>query len=288
MCRGSLSLPYPVAISGKLGKSVVALPLAILLLATPATPQIVAGRVVDAGSGEPVDGVTITLVDTADAAHRTVVSNPVGEFMIVIPAPGTYILRASRLGYATTQTRPIEIGEDEAVEVELRLDVEAVELEPLTVVVRRRETVLERDLREYYDRIERYGRPQLGSIRIRAREDLEPWDAFRLTDVQDFYAPRWRSFGRGCAPLVFLDGLPMWGIARYEFLKDILVSDIEGIEFYQGVGPVETRYWDPRACGVVLVWTRPDRERRRLGYKDLLGAAAAVGFVVLLASLLGS
>lgn len=282
MWRGSLSFPFPTAIAGRLRKSAVLVPLAILLFASPASPQIVVGRVVDAGSGEPIGGVLVTLVDTLDVAHRSVASNSAGEFTIVLRAPGTYILRATRLGYSTTESRPVEIGEDEAVEVELQLDVEAVELEPLTVVVRRRESVLERDLRGYYERIERYGEPHLGSIRIFTREFLERWDRFMLPEVLKFYGLRSGGFGLRCSPRVFLDGLPMWGLARQEFLGDMLVSDIEGIEFYERLGPVETRFWDPNFCGVVLVWTRPDREPRRLAAKDLLGVAAAVVGVVAL------
>jgi len=282
MCRRFLPLPHPTAVSGRPLRSVVTPVLAVLALATPAAPQIVAGRVVDAGSGDPMEGVTVTLVDTLDVAHRSVATNSAGKFTIVLRAPGVYILRASRLGYATTESRPVEIGADEAVEVELQLDVEAVELEPLTVVVRRRESVLERDLRQYYERIERYGEPHLGSIRIFTREFLERWDRFMLPEVLKFYGLHSGGFGLRCSPRAFLDGLPMWGVARQEFLGDLLVSDIEGIEFYERLGPVETRFWDPNFCGVVLVWTRPDRERRRLAARDLLGAAAAVVGVVAL------
>jgi hypothetical protein len=193
------------------------------------------------------------------AAHGSAESDAGGAFTIVVSRPGTYVLQATRLGYQTTRTRPIEIGEGEVVELELQLDVRAVELDPLTVVVRRRENQRERDLREYYERVEYYGEPHLGPIRIFTREYLEGWEAFRVADIMRFHAPRWRTFGRGCAPQVYVDGRPQFG-ALAGFYTDISVWDIEGIEFYTGTGPAQSRFWDPYGCGVVLVWTRPLEE----------------------------
>jgi hypothetical protein len=229
-------------------RSALAAALAIPSLVTPATPQIIVGRAVDATSGAPVGVVEIVLLDTLDARHATVVSNLVGEFFIMVPSPGTYLLRASRLGHATARTGPIEIGEDEAVEVELRLDVRPLELEPLTVVVRRRESLRERDLREFYERIERYGRRYTGPIRILAREDLEEWKAFTLNTVLEFNAPYWHSFGEECAPKVFVDGSTDRVLHGYAS-----VSHVEGIEFYRRYGPMGTRFRDPDGCGVVLI-----------------------------------
>lgn len=129
MYRRSRSLRPPPAVFGRLPRSTVALLFPFLLLATPSTSQIVTGRVVDA-SDEPVSDVTIVLLDMLAVAHREVVSTDAGEFFLVAAAPGTYRLQASRRAYATAETRPIEIGDGEVVEVELRVDVEVVELEP--------------------------------------------------------------------------------------------------------------------------------------------------------------
>ncbi|MGD2151834.1 MAG: carboxypeptidase-like regulatory domain-containing protein, partial [Gemmatimonadales bacterium] len=253
--------------------------LAVLLLAAPATPQIISGRAVDADSGEPVDGVLITLLDRLGATRADVVTDSAGNFIIEVPTPGTYALRAARLGYHTARTRPIEIGEDEAVELELRLDVRPVELEELAVVVRRRENLRERDLREYRERIERYGRSHVGSQRIFAREDLEGWEAFDVEHALRYLSPgwrrigqRWNVYGQPCSPKVFLDGRPI----RQELdsvLKQIPVWDVEGIEFYSGAGPVETRFWDADGCGVVLVWTRPFVGGERRAYLGVLTGA---------------
>ncbi len=283
MGRGSLFQHSRPAVPGIPRASVLSLPLAILLLATPAASQIVAGRVVDASDDAPIDGVAIALVDTLAATRREVVTNAAGEFIIVFSNPGTYLLRASHLGYATAETPPIEIGDGEVVEVELRLDVEAVALEPLAVVVRRAENQREHDLRGYYERIERYGEPHVGSTQIYTRDVLADWDAFSLEDAFRDYL-RWLPSGSNCDPKVFLDGRQMYG----PFLGDLAsmsVSNVEGIELYAGAGPGKSRFWDPNGCGVVLLWTRVLPEGGGgLGLIEVLALGGAAVLLVLQAA----
>ncbi len=254
MCISPLSLHSRVTLLGKLQASVLALPFAILLFVVPATAQIVTGRVIDASDDEPLGGVTLTLLDAQAETYRSYVSNDAGEFIIAIAAPGTYLLRASRIGYTSVETPPFAIGGSEVVEVEVRLDVEAVQLEPLTVVVRRPETQLERDLRGYFERAEEFGEPRLGSTQIYTRESLQQWDAWSLEDLFRDYI-RWRPSGVNCDPKLFLDGRRRYG-PFMEDLKAMSVFRVEGIELYAGGGPTRDRFSDPEGCGVILVWTK--------------------------------
>ncbi len=255
---------------------------AILLLATPAASQIIMGQVLDDSSSAPIDGVTITLVDTLDATYRAVVNNSAGDFIIAITDPGTYLLRASRLGYATIETPPIEIAEGEVVEVEVRLAVEAVQLDPLTVVVRRPETQRERDLREYYGRVEQYGDPRLGSTQIYGRDYLQRWDAYSLADAFRLFI----LWSPNCVPKVFLDGQLQEG-PFLEDLKRQSVANFEGIELYAGGGPTQSRFWDPAGCGVILVWTRAlPGGGGQLGLLEILALAGTAVLLVAQAALL--
>jgi hypothetical protein len=285
MYKGSPSARSGLAVSSHPLASAAALWLALLLLPTPATGQILKGRVLDASDNDPIEGVQIALVDNTAATRREVVSNSAGEFIILFNPPGTYLLRATRIGYATAETRPIPIGEGEVVEVELRLDVEAVEVEPLTVVVRRSETQRERDLRGYHERIERYGERHVGPTQIYTREALSNWDAYSLDELFGSYL-LWRPYGSDCNPEVFLDGRRMYG----PFLGDagsMSVANIEGIELYAGSGAKGSRFWDPDGCGVILVWTRvlPERGGKLSPVEILALGAAAVLLVVQAVSL---
>lgn len=233
--------------------------LAVLLLATPATAQVIAGRILDANNRAPIEAAAIALFDTLGATRGSTMSDSAGEFTVAAPASGTYVLWVTRIGYQTAQTRPIDVRSGEMVEVELLLDVRAVELDPLTVVGRRRENLRERDLREFRERVEYYGEPHLGSTKLFTREFLVGWEAFTVADLFRFYPGLFRSAGRACVPRVYMDGRLMTG--RWsdivEELLYLAIYDIEGIEFYSGFGPTNSRFVDPNDCGVALVWTRP-------------------------------
>ncbi len=279
MRRGRRPLHSKLAVIGKLQAAVVGLLFANLLAAAPANAQIVMGQVRDAGTGEPVVGATITLADTLAAPQRRVLSNSAGQFIITHTAPGQYLIQAGRLGYATIESSAIAIAEGEVVEVEVRLAVEAIPIEPLTVVVRRRETQRERDLRGYFERTEATNETNIGSTQIYTREELAQWDGFSLEDLFRFYV-RWNASRQNCDPKVFLDGRQRYG----PFLEDLqfmTVANIEGIELYPGLGLGEGRFWNPEGCGIVLIWSRvlPER-RKKLGVVEVLALGAAAALLI--------
>lgn len=90
-----------------------------------------------------------------------------------------------------------------------------------------------------------------------------------LTHIPGVTATRMRSGGAGvrmrgrnCAPLVWLDGLPM-GSGEVD-LDSFAPSSIHGIELYSGsttapIGFIATR--DQSSCGTILLWSRgPDTD----------------------------
>jgi hypothetical protein len=79
-----------------------------------------------------------------------------------------------------------------------------------------------------------------------------------------------------------LDGRLQYGPFLAD-LRNMSVSNIEGIELYAGSGPEDSRFWDPGGCGVVLVWTRVLPEGGgKLGLLEVLvlGGAAVVLMVL--------
>ncbi|MEO8334492.1 MAG: TonB family protein, partial [bacterium] len=67
-----------------------------------------------------------------------------------------------------------------------------------------------------------------------------------------------------CPPLVFVDGFPA---TAGEFDVDIIdLQSVEGIEVYAGLGSIPPEFTGPRdldRCGVIAIWSRPSRARRR-------------------------
>ena len=72
----------------------------VLVTATGAAGQAVQGRVVVAGTGDPIPGAELTLSDTAGVVARTL-SDSTGAYELRPPGPGFFTYRATGLGYET-------------------------------------------------------------------------------------------------------------------------------------------------------------------------------------------
>ena len=70
--------------------------------------------------------------------------------------------------------------------------------------------------------------------------------------------------GSRCPPIVFIDGFPAAaGVMDLDMLD---LAGVEGIEVYSGVATVPPEFMAARGthgCGVIAVWSRPARKRRR-------------------------
>lgn len=129
--------------------------LAFLLLLSPSSPllaQSIHGRILVAGDTLGIDGVTVSVTDSAGVTLAQVQTDDFGWFRVALELPGTYRIHALRLGFTSTNAM-ILIGEREMVEVEMRMAEEPISLAPLLVVARRR--IREGTLDEFYDRMAR-------------------------------------------------------------------------------------------------------------------------------------
>lgn len=84
-----------------------ALPL-LLALAVPLRAQAVRGEVVD-DAGRPVAAAFVILLDTAGGSVARALSDSAGGFVLRAGAPGTYTLRAERIGYASAASPPLRL-----------------------------------------------------------------------------------------------------------------------------------------------------------------------------------
>lgn len=260
-------LPPPHALSVKIPREVPlntiksALLSALLLLGAmgPVGGQSIRGRVLVAGDTVGVDGVSVTLLDTAGQPLFQVQSDPDGWFRIPLEAPGTYGMSLARLGFRSFQAE-VAVGEREMVEVELRMAEEAIPLDPLVVTARRE--IRLGTLDEFYDRMERNKRRGMGQFLTREEVDNTPvaTTAHLLATVPGVYMVpagntgwviRMRERGDYCTPSYYLDGLE----TSWDRLPPM--EDIEGVELYRTRFEQVDGYW-PSTCGIVFMWRRPD------------------------------
>jgi len=107
--------------------------LAVVALRSPLPGQGVTGVLVEGESGPPVEGAMVSLLSAGGGAAASSLTDTRGRFRLDAPSPGSYRLRADRIGYASTLTDPFRIEAGETVERRLVARVEAVDLEGIDV-----------------------------------------------------------------------------------------------------------------------------------------------------------
>jgi hypothetical protein len=109
-----------------------------LLAAAPAAAQTLEGRAVERGSLQPVPGAVIVLLDSAGAELAAAQTDSAGAFRLAAPGAGSYSLSTRRVGYHPTVTRAVPLAAGETVPVELRMTLQPVALDTVSVQGRAR------------------------------------------------------------------------------------------------------------------------------------------------------
>jgi hypothetical protein len=229
------------------------------------------GRVTDAESGNPLPDAEVHLrqVFLGGATDEG------GWFDLPAVPPGRYAVEFSYLGYATrVDTVDIVSGLTSDVRVPLALD--PIEVDPIEVVVERRELILE-DVGFYRRADEGFGE-FIDLADIEALRPTEVTDLFTRVPgailVPDPYNPLQRSvvlrggrMGRllasggadHCYPYVVVDGNIVHRGGDTPAQIDFLVDPVQvaGIEVFPSSMGVPIQYGGlDAACGVIVIWTR--------------------------------
>lgn len=95
--------------------------------------QTVVGQLTDASTAEPVEGALVLLLTEEGRQVGGYLTNQAGRFLIQAPGPGTYLLRAERIGYETITSEPFRVSEGEHFGIQLNAAETAIELEGIEV-----------------------------------------------------------------------------------------------------------------------------------------------------------
>jgi len=101
--------------------------------ATPLPGQRISGELVDEGSGAPIDGGMILLLDDAGDRVAGTLSDSRGRFVLRPPDLGEYTLRAERVGYRTVHSPPLMVETGQDIEIRLQTIIQPIELEGVVV-----------------------------------------------------------------------------------------------------------------------------------------------------------
>lgn len=230
--------------------------------------QLLRGRVLDAGSGEPVVAAEVRVHTSRGAELARVLSDENGVFNVDlqhVDLPAILVLSVYRIGYDSTATASVHVGVGEDFRFDLRIRPRAVNLPPIEVVAERLGRYL--SARGFYQR----RAMGLGKFMDEAQIDsLHPawvhdlfWRVagFRLAYTGRGYEPvstRGGGWGGTCLPAVWLDGFKQRRGPWFSSLDDLILPEqIGGIEMYSGPAEVPAQYKDHDAvCGAIIVWSR--------------------------------
>jgi hypothetical protein len=263
----------------------VALVAAPILPAT-ANAQILRGTVTDHATGRPMEGVLVELSDPRGQEPVVTSTNATGDFSLRIPRDGSFVIRATHLGYQTFQSETIELGTRDIVDIALQLSVEPIDLQPILVRVDR-----DSHLAEFERRRLRYGQGHFIT-----RQEIERRPISRPSELligapglslspqrdeqgipQDRYIVTLPGTLEPCNAHIFIDGIEVTQTAR-STVDDLLNADwLGGVEVYRTVLATPSEY-QRAGCGSVLFWTQARESGRGWGW---LKGAAVAGFVVL-------
>jgi hypothetical protein len=248
-----------------------------LQVAAPDTAeQAVMGVLVDDTNDRPVAGALVGLLRGPERIW-SVTTDSAGRFFLPVPLPGFYRLEAQRLGYALTESQPVEVETGLTLTVEFRILPDAILMQPLLVTARsdqgrsifeRRRTEWGRGVFLTPEMVDSINPRHHPAEVFRGRDDMWlSWGTARLESGTWGTVPRMKTYlGSGCidymvdrVPVRTLMGDP-GGWSSYP-LDGLLPQDIVAVELYRYVGeaPPEIRRFamqrDFAMCGLVVLWT---------------------------------
>ena len=278
---------------GALALGAVCSALASLTLPSPSDGQIVRGVVREVGTGTPVFGARLLLRTADDEVRAGVISDEHGEFELHSEIAGLVRLEISHFAYADWTTSNFALPSDAEIDVEVRLDIEAIPLEPIVVVAR--SSAPTRRLVGFEER--RRSETGFGGFFITV-EDVEarasatttgllrgtPGMDVRLIDSGGL--DRHVISARGCPSRTFIDGMEIQQ-DRGHSVDDLITPDrVAGIEVYpRGLSaPAQFSSAIGPDCGVVLFWSRepaPTPSRAWGSSRLAVGFGVLVGLLTL-------
>ncbi|HKP76991.1 MAG TPA: carboxypeptidase regulatory-like domain-containing protein, partial [Longimicrobiaceae bacterium] len=192
-------------------------------------------QVTDGDTGAPLAGATVRL----DGVPRAV-SDTLGHVLIAGLTPGRHLMDVMMLGRRPVSPE-IEVAGGEVLALEVVLDYDAVQLDPVEVTAPRRHAG--------------GGAAYRGSGRWFGRDEILGTGARKLSEllvIVGAIQPNGRMRQARCAPRIIADGILISG----GNLDLFPVQDIEAVQVFTN-GSVPPEYGGTMSgCGVVVVWTR--------------------------------
>jgi len=235
----------------------------------------IVGRVIEDETELPISFAEIVIRSPGGATLGRTEADRLGNFEFSVRRASAVRIHAERLGYKPTTTPALYFDRHNLLQVEVRLDPDAILLAPLEIVAW--SEVIDNALHEGFK-----NRLETGLGTYITREDVEARNPTRVTDllrdvpgievtggaVGNRPSIRMvRASNRNCATQIWVDGFLLnrrgltanGSLLPQDFRIDDVVNpaSVEGIEVYRGLSTVPPEFLNMDAdCGVIAIWTK--------------------------------
>lgn len=121
---------------GRIALPLLSLALGLLGWVTPPcnlAAQTVQGQLLDRDTQAPVEGALVLLLGTQGEEEDGYLTNAAGRFLLRAPRPGTYTVRADRIGYESVTSDPFTLTSSQLFGLRLEMKETAIQLDELRV-----------------------------------------------------------------------------------------------------------------------------------------------------------
>jgi hypothetical protein len=236
-----------------------------LAVSDPDMPGAIFGKVTDENTGNPIAGAEVRVRNEGVGT----ITNERGVFRLPDVPRGLQVLTVDHLGHGHHEQAMRILG-GQAVQVDVRMSIQPIEMAPMLVRVRPRRWFS--DMSALEDRIANGFGFIITEDELEEREPRHIADALRAVPgvrvrqsggtVSGTYTVQMRGAqtldGRPCAPVVWIDGQKLG--REPDLLTSIFGPDLYAIEVYRSSAETPGEFSDQDAnCGVIVAWTKRGR-----------------------------
>ncbi|MBI3790656.1 MAG: carboxypeptidase regulatory-like domain-containing protein [Gemmatimonadetes bacterium] len=262
-------------------RTLAALMVAVAVLdARLAGAQALRGKVIAAGEG-PARGVEVRLFADSSGwligVKASTMTDSIGDFLVVAPSPGNYVLDVRRIGLKPARSSPFSLKAGDTAEMVVRTERHIATLGGVEVradsgnsvdFTRGFSTRRARLKGHFLDRAEIEKRGAVTAFDVLAGiqgiriVDATAGGSNEMRIVADRGGRSFQQGGVQCFIATFVDGIEY---DQMELARTLRAADFEAVELYtQAETPSEFRKMNS-SCGTVLFWTRSSSVAKKKG-----------------------
>jgi len=237
------------------------------------TEQLIIGRLLDDDTGEPIVGGRVELLEAGGRGVANTLTSEDGLFRLLSPVPGSYKLRADRIGYETAESSNLRLVLGDSIWLDFHLSAQATLLDPILVKGSAKpwfDRFTSPLMDEFYNRMSRMAqrgdfvtRDSIAAYRERGytTSDMLLNAVMSVTGVRagiiEMRSTTSCSGGRcntvPCVPRYYLNGGPLALVEQLD--TEFPLTTLESVEVYMRPNiPAEFSMGFP--CGVIVLWSR--------------------------------